>query len=84
MNKDCRKFGRKNFGKLKSICIGNDMEIVKIGKKLGNLLQFAKFTKFFLPLKYFTVQYGANTVCVVQSTGVVQSQGHLTMLRSSV
>ena len=33
MNKDCRKFGRKNFGELKSICIGNVMEIVKIGKK---------------------------------------------------
>ena len=32
-NKDCRKFGRKSFGKLKSICIGNVMEIVKIDKK---------------------------------------------------
>ena len=33
MNKDFRKFGGKNFGELKSICIGNVMEIVKIGKK---------------------------------------------------
>ena len=33
MNKDCRKFGGKNFGKLKSIYIGNVMEIVTIGKK---------------------------------------------------
>ena len=32
-NKDCRKFGRKNFGELKSISIGNVMEIVKIGDK---------------------------------------------------
>ena len=37
-NKDCRKFGGKTFGALKFICIGNVMEIVKIGKKLGELL----------------------------------------------
>ena len=28
MNKDCRKLGGKNFGELKSICIGNVIEIV--------------------------------------------------------
>ena len=28
----------KNFGVLKSICIGNVLEIVKIGKKLGEML----------------------------------------------
>ena len=34
MNKNCRKFGRKNFGKLKkSICIGNIIGIVKVGKE---------------------------------------------------
>ena len=32
-NNDCRKFGGKNFGNLKSICVGNVMEIVKIGEK---------------------------------------------------
>ena len=32
-NKDCRKFGRKNYGEFKFICIGDVMEIVKIGKK---------------------------------------------------
>ena len=32
MNNDCRKFGGKNFGELKSICIGNVMEIMKIGE----------------------------------------------------
>ena len=37
-NKDCRKFGGKNFGKLKSICIWNVMEIIKIGDKLGKML----------------------------------------------
>ena len=37
-NEDCRKFGGKNFGELKSICIGNVMEIVKISKKLGKSL----------------------------------------------
>ena len=31
-NKDCRKFCGKIFGELKSICIGNVMEIVKIAK----------------------------------------------------
>ena len=30
--KDCRKLGGKNFGELKSICIRNVMEIVKIGE----------------------------------------------------
>ena len=38
VNKDYRKFGRKNFGQLKSICKGNVMEIIKIGEKLGELL----------------------------------------------
>ena len=38
VNKDCRKFDRKSFGELKSICTGNVVEIVKIGKKLGELL----------------------------------------------
>ena len=33
VNKDCKQFGRKNFGKFKSIFIGNVMEVVKIGKK---------------------------------------------------
>ena len=28
----------KNFSELKSICIGNVMETVKIGKKLGEFL----------------------------------------------
>ena len=37
-NKDCRKLGGKNFGDLKSICIRNVMEIVKIGKKLSEML----------------------------------------------
>ena len=37
-NKDCRKFGRENIGELKSICMRNVMEIVKFGKKLGELL----------------------------------------------
>ena len=37
-NKDCRKFGGKIFGELKSICIGNVIEIVKICKKLGKML----------------------------------------------
>ena len=37
-NKDCRKFGGKNFGELKSISIENVIEIVKIGKKLGEML----------------------------------------------
>ena len=32
MNNDCRKFGGKNFDELKSICIGNVMEIMKIGE----------------------------------------------------
>ena len=32
-NKDCRKFHRKIFGKLKCICIENVTEIVKIDKK---------------------------------------------------
>ena len=31
-NKDCRIFGGKNFGELKSIFTGNVIEIVKIGK----------------------------------------------------
>ena len=39
MNKDCRKFGDE----LKFICVRNVMEIVKIGKKLGKLLEFTKF-----------------------------------------
>ena len=56
-NKDCRKFGGKNFDELKSICIGNVMEIVKIGKKLGVMLYFAKFTKVFSPPMFFTVWY---------------------------
>ena len=34
-NKDCRKFGRKNFSELKSIFNGNVMEIVKIDENLG-------------------------------------------------
>ena len=46
-NRDCRKFGRKNIGKLKPICMGNVMKIVKISKKHGELLLFAKFTKIF-------------------------------------
>ena len=33
-NKGCRKFGRENFGELKSICMRNVMEILKIGKKI--------------------------------------------------
>ena len=37
--------------------IGNAMEIVKIGKKLGKLLLFAKFAKvFFAKAFYYTVQ----------------------------
>ena len=40
-NKDCRKFGRKNFDELKSICIGNVMEIVKIGKNLAKNTRLA-------------------------------------------
>ena len=57
MNKDYRKFGGKDFGgELKSICIGNVMEIVKIDEKLGELLKFAKFTKVFLPPIFFTVR----------------------------
>ena len=36
-NKDCSKPGRKNFGKLKSSCIGNVMKIGKIGEKLGKM-----------------------------------------------
>ena len=36
VNKDCRKFGGKNFGKLKYICIGDVMDRVKIGKNLEN------------------------------------------------
>ena len=33
MNKDRWKFGIKSFGELKSIYIGNAIEIVKIGKE---------------------------------------------------
>ena len=43
--KDCRKFGRKNFGELNSIYIGNGMEIVKIGKK--HLAKCCNSPKFF-------------------------------------
>ena len=32
-----KKFGRKKFGELKSIHIGNVMKIVKIGEKLGEM-----------------------------------------------
>ena len=38
VNIDDRKFGGKNVGELKSVCIGNVMKIVKIGEKLGELL----------------------------------------------
>ena len=57
MNKDCRKFGRKNFGKLQPIYIGNIREIIKIGEKLGEMLKFAKFAKVFLIPMFFNVQY---------------------------
>ena len=59
MNKDCRKFGRKNFGELKFICIGNFMEIVKTGKKLGensNDVILPNSPRFSSPMS-FTVQY---------------------------
>ena len=31
------KFGKNNLGELKSICIGDVMDIVKIGEKHGEL-----------------------------------------------
>ena len=41
----------RTVGSLKPICIGNVMEIVKIGKKRGEMLQFAKIAKVFsLPM----------------------------------
>ena len=57
VNKDCRKFGGKNFGKLKSICIGNVMEIVKIGKKTWRIAIIHQICQSFFTAKvfYFTV-----------------------------
>ena len=43
-----------NLGELKPICIENVMEVVEIGKQLGELLLFAKI---FLPPLFFNVQY---------------------------
>ena len=44
VNEGCRKFGGKNLRELKSICIGNVMELVKIGKKnLANCCNSPKF-----------------------------------------
>ena len=48
----------EKFGELKSICIRNAMEIVKIDEKqLGELLSFSKFTKVFLLPMFLTVWY---------------------------
>ena len=47
-NQNCRKFGRKNFGELKSDYIGNAMEMVKLAKNLANCYNLPKF---------FSVQY---------------------------
>ena len=54
-NKDCGKFIGKNFGELKSICIGNVLEIVRTGKKL--VCKSQNLPKFFLLSMFFTVQY---------------------------
>ena len=46
-----------------SISIGNVMEIVKIGKKLGKLMYFAKFANIFLVPMFFTLQYLGMCTC---------------------
>ena len=55
-NKDGRKFGRKHFGELKSICIRNVMEIVKFVKTWQNAV-IHQFHQNILPPMFFTVQY---------------------------
>ena len=57
-NKDCRKFGRKNFHELKSICIVNVMEIVNIGKNLVKCCNSPNLPKFF-PHQCFLL-YGSD------------------------
>ena len=46
----------KRYGELKSICIGNVMEIMKIGKKLIIIANCCNLPKFSLPM-FFTVWY---------------------------
>ena len=41
-NKECRKFAGKYFGELKSICIGDVMEIVKNGKETWSITVFCQ------------------------------------------
>ena len=57
MNKDCRKFGRKNIGELKSTCIGNVMEIVKTDEKTWQNVHAVihQIHQSFLSPMFFTV-----------------------------
>ena len=57
--RDSRKFGGKNFGELKSICIGNVKEIVKIGEKTWQIGVIHQILQSFLSINVFhcTVYY---------------------------
>ena len=60
MNKDCRKFGRKNIDELKCNCIGNIMEIVKIDEKTWQNAVIHQIHQSFLSLMFFTVWYATK------------------------
>ena len=58
VNKDCRKFGGKNFSKLKSICIGNVMEIVKTGEKIWQITVIHQICQsIFTANVFYCIQY---------------------------
>ena len=50
-----KTFGGKNFGELKSICIGNVMEIVKIGEKSWQNAVICQIHQVFSPPLFFTI-----------------------------
>ena len=64
MNKDCRKFDGKNIGELKSICIGNVMEIVKIGEKTWQIAVICLICQsfFITNVFYCTVYQGCRNL----------------------